>query len=94
MFFSEMPQRGHGLPTDRPLGGEGQGCRVTVWPCQTLTLLVPPDDEINVGWMEAREADTAKVTSAMGNESARILGSSARLGRRGWGNLQKERNLQ
>lgn len=44
--------------------------------------------------MEAREADTAKVTSAMGNESARILGSSARLGRRGWGNLQKERNLQ
>lgn len=57
MFFSEMPQRGHGLPTDRPLGGEGQGCRVTVWLCQTLTLLVPPDDEINVGWMEAREAE-------------------------------------
>lgn len=40
--------------------------------------------------MEAREADTAKVTSAMGSESARIRGSSARLGRRGWGNLQRE----
>lgn len=40
--------------------------------------------------MEAREADTAKVTSAMGSESARIPGSSARLGRRGWGNLERE----
>lgn len=43
--------------------------------------------------MEAREADTAKVTSAMGNESARILGSSARLGRRGWGNLEREGSM-
>ena len=43
--------------------------------------------------MEAREADTAKVTSAMGNESARILGSSARLGRRGWGNLEREESM-
>lgn len=40
--------------------------------------------------MEAREADTANVTSAMGSESARILGSSSSLGKRGWGNLERE----
>lgn len=43
--------------------------------------------------MEARETDTAKVTSAMGSESARILGSSARLGRWGWRNLEREGSM-
>lgn len=43
--------------------------------------------------MEAREVDTAKVTSAMGRESASILGSSSRVGKRGWGNLERERSM-
>lgn len=43
--------------------------------------------------MEAREADTAKVTSAMGSESSRTLGSSARLGKRGWGNLERQGSM-
>lgn len=35
--------------------------------------------------------DTAKVTNEIGRESASILGSSSRVGRRGWGNLGKEK---
>lgn len=35
--------------------------------------------------------DTAKVTNEMDTESASMLGSSSRAGRRGWGNLQKEK---
>lgn len=37
--------------------------------------------------------DTAKVTNEMGSESARILGSASRVGRRGWGNLWRERAM-
>lgn len=34
--------------------------------------------------------DTAKVSKAMGSESASILGSSSRAGKSGWGNLERE----
>lgn len=37
--------------------------------------------------------DTAKVTNEMGSESASILGRSSRVGRRGWGNLWRERAM-
>lgn len=57
MFFSEMPQRGLGCPLTDPWGLRASDASVTVWLCQTLTLLVPPNDAINAGWMEAREAE-------------------------------------